>query len=77
MILTQFLLSKDESRKLFPVHFKSDLGKQLEMMKRKFPTYEAYSEATIDDLLTPEEQQNAQKSPHYVKSSGAHFRQNV
>ena len=61
VILTQFLLSKDGSRRSFPVHFKSDLGKQLDMMKRKFTTYEAYSEATIDDLLAPEEQHNAQK----------------
>jgi hypothetical protein len=55
VILTQFLLSKDGSRKAFPVHFKSDLGKQLEMMNKKFTTYEDYSNATIEDMFTPEE----------------------
>ncbi|MDZ7606648.1 MAG: VCBS repeat-containing protein [Cyclobacteriaceae bacterium] len=62
VIITQFLLAKDGSRKAYPVHFKSDLGKQLDMMKKKFPTYEAYSNATIDSLFTPEELKNAQKS---------------
>jgi hypothetical protein len=52
VILTQFLLSKDGSRKEFPVHFKSDLGKQLDMMNKKFATYEAYSNATIQDMFS-------------------------
>ncbi|MCK5701424.1 MAG: RNA-binding protein, partial [Cyclobacteriaceae bacterium] len=43
-------------------HFRSDLGKQLELMKKRFTTYEAYSEAAIEDLFVPEELENAQKS---------------
>ena len=62
VILTQYLLSKDGTRKAYPVHFKSDLGKQLEMMKRKFTTYEAYSEATIEDLFTQQELEDAEIS---------------
>jgi len=62
VVLTSFGLSKDGSRKAFPVHFRSDLGKQLEMMKSKYTTYKAYSEATIKDMFTPDELEKAQKS---------------
>lgn len=62
VIVTQYLLSKDGTRKAFPVHFRSDLGKQLEMMKQKFTTYKEYSEATIYDMFSPEELGRAQKS---------------
>ena len=62
VILTSFALSKDGTRKAFPVHFKSDLGKQLDMMKKKFPTYAEYSEATMHTLFTPQELENAQVS---------------
>lgn len=62
VILTQFLLSKDGSRKEFPVHFKSDLGKQLDMMNKKFATYEAYSNATIQDMFSVKELENAHKA---------------
>lgn len=62
VVLTSYALSKDGSRKAFPVHFRSDLGKQLELMKKRFTSYESYSEATIEDMFTPGELQNAQKS---------------
>ena len=62
VILSSFALSKDGSRKAFPVHFKSDLGKQLDLMNKKFTSYQAYSESTIEDLLSVEELENAQKS---------------
>jgi hypothetical protein len=62
VIITQFLLSKDGTRKSFPVHFRSDLGKQLDMMNRKFTTYHDYSEATIEDMFAPGELENALKS---------------
>jgi hypothetical protein len=55
VILSQFLLSNDGSRKSFPVHFKSDLSKQLDLMRQKFPSYAEYSEATMEDLFIPEE----------------------
>jgi hypothetical protein len=55
-------LSKDGSRKACPVHFRSDLSKQLELMKKRFTSYAAYSEATIEELFTPAELENAQKS---------------
>ncbi len=62
VVLTGYGWSKDGTRKAFPVHFRSDLSKQLEMMNRKFTTYKAYSEATIEDLFSPEELENARKS---------------
>jgi hypothetical protein len=77
VILTQFLLSKDGSRKEFPVHFKSDLGKQLDMMNKKFTTYEAYSNATIEDMFSVRELENTHKSQarwmasSYIENLGA------
>ena len=62
VVLTSYQLSKDGTRKAFPVHFKSDLGKQMEMMKGKFTTYALYSEATIEDLFSEKEIENALKS---------------
>lgn len=62
VVLTSFALSKDGNRKDFPVHFRSDLGKQLELMKKRFTTYAGYSEATIDELFTPAELEHTQKS---------------
>jgi hypothetical protein len=61
VIVTQYLMSKDGSRRSYPVHFKSDLGKQLDRMNKKFTTYASYSEATIDDLLSPEELEKSGK----------------
>ena len=70
LVITQYLLSKDGNKKSFPVHFRSDLGKQLEMMNKKFSTYQAYSEATLEDMFTAEELENAQKSmANYMASS--------
>ncbi len=60
VIITQFLLDKEGGRSAFPVHFRSDLGKQLDMMNRKFTSYKAYSEATLEDMFTPKELENAQ-----------------
>jgi hypothetical protein len=60
LIITQFLLSNDGYRTAFPVHFKSDLGKQLESVNQKFSSYEAYSRATISDLLSRNEIENVQ-----------------
>ncbi len=62
VVITQYLLSKDGLHRAYPVHFKSDLSKQLDMMKKKFTTYESYSNATIDSLFSPDELINAQKS---------------
>jgi enediyne biosynthesis protein E4 len=70
LVITQYVLSKDGIKKSFPVHFRSDLGKQLEMMNKKFSTYHAYSEATLEDMFTAEELENAQKSTaNYLASS--------
>jgi hypothetical protein len=61
VIITQFLLSKDGTRKEYPVHFRSDLGKQLEMMNKKFTSYAQYSGATIEDMFSVKELENAGK----------------
>lgn len=60
VIITQYLLSKDGTRRSFPVHFRSDLGKQLDLMNKKFTTYGQYSEATLEDMFTQNELEKAQ-----------------
>ena len=62
VIISSWEPSKDGTRKPFPVHLRSDLGKQLPMTKKRFTTYEDYGKATIHDLLTPEEEEIAKKS---------------
>lgn len=62
VVLISYALSKDGSRKAFPVHFRSDLSKQLELMRKRFTTYAAYSEATIEELFTPVELESALQS---------------
>jgi len=62
VVITQFMLSKDGTRKAFPVHFKSDLGKQLDMMNKKFTSYSDYSGATINDMFSIDELTKAEKA---------------
>jgi enediyne biosynthesis protein E4 len=55
VILTTYLPDLNGGNREFPVHFRSDLIKQMEGLKSRFDSYSAYSEASIDSVLTPEE----------------------
>lgn len=46
--------------KSYPALSRDDLMDQLPMLKKKFLMYSTYATATIDDLFTPEQRQNAQ-----------------
>jgi hypothetical protein len=51
----------DGSRKVFPVHFRNDINRQIELMKKRFPSFKEYSDATIDSLFSEEELKEAIK----------------
>jgi hypothetical protein len=55
VILTGYFTDINGGDKEFPVHFRSDLVKQMEGLKNRFESYSAYSEATIDSVLTQPE----------------------
>ncbi len=46
-------------KKLYPVHFWDELNTQSPKFRRKFGTYKAYGQATLEQLLTPEEREGA------------------
>jgi len=48
-----------EVRKLYPMHFWDELNSQSPKFRNKYSRYRQYSKATIDELLTPEEQKGA------------------
>ncbi len=55
VILTYFYPDKEKIKRAYPAHFRSDLNRQLDLVNRRFSTYKAYSQATLDSLLNPEE----------------------
>jgi hypothetical protein len=55
VILTSFYPDENGGKKEFPIHFRSDLFRQLDGLKNRFDNYESYSEATIDSVLSEEE----------------------
>lgn len=55
VIITSYLPDKSGEKREFPIHFRSDIFRQLDRLKKKFLTYESYSEATMDSLFSPEE----------------------
>ena len=58
-IPTLFMPDTNGVRQEYPMHGRDDLIKQLIVMRRRFPYYKDFSRATIDQLLTPEERQQA------------------
>jgi hypothetical protein len=55
VILTSFYPDMEGGKKEFPIHFRSDLLRQMDGIRNRFDDYESYSEATIDSILTAEE----------------------
>jgi hypothetical protein len=53
-IMTSFNKGKE-----YPVHSRDDLIKQVPSLKKKFPDYTSYAQATIDEVLTAQEKSSA------------------
>jgi small nuclear ribonucleoprotein (snRNP)-like protein len=70
IVLAGFAKDIDGSRKVFPVHFRNDLNKQIDLMRKRFPSFKSYSEATIDSMFSRDELQDAKKlMVNYLESS--------
>jgi hypothetical protein len=54
-----YMRAEDGSRKLFPMSAKDDMASQMISVRKKFPTYKSYGLATIDDLWTAKDKENA------------------
>ncbi|MEO6498602.1 MAG: VCBS repeat-containing protein, partial [Mucilaginibacter sp.] len=61
--------AKDGTKKEFPLHGREDMLKQMISMKKKFTNYKSYAEATMDDLLTPEQRKEALRLKANILSS--------
>ncbi len=59
MIPSLYLPDVKGEKKEFPAQTRDDLLRQINNMRRKFPTYKAYATATMDQVLTEEERRNA------------------
>jgi hypothetical protein len=55
VILTTYYPDQKGGKKEFPIHFRSDLFRQMDGIKNRFDDYESYSKATIDSILSEEE----------------------
>jgi hypothetical protein len=58
-IPTLFIPDSTGQRREYPMHGRDDLIKQMIVMRKRFPYYKNFSQATIDQLLTSEERQSA------------------
>ncbi len=75
-VMFNYLPDKDGVRKLYPMHPRDDLLKQLIMMKKRFLKYDDYAQATDQELFTPEERADALKleanhlASSYIENKG-------
>ena len=63
------ILTTYREGKEYPVHSRDDLIKQVPVFKKKFPDYTSYARATLDDILTPEEQSRAYRAKAFELAS--------
>ena len=54
-----FLPDKNGIKKEFPAQGRDDITRQLSSMKKRFANYKSYANATMDEVLTPEQRKGA------------------
>ncbi len=59
MIPSLYLPDAEGNKKEFPAQGRDDLLKQINAMRKKFPSYKSYAVATMDQVLTEPERKNA------------------
>ncbi|HTQ27533.1 MAG TPA: VCBS repeat-containing protein, partial [Puia sp.] len=59
MIPSLYLPDREGMKKEFPAQGRDDLLKQVNAFRKKFPTYQSYAQATMDDLLTDDQRKDA------------------
>ena len=60
-IMSLFLPDQHGVKREFPAQSRDDITNQLSSMKRKFANYKSYAVATMNDVLSPQQQQGAQR----------------
>jgi ASPIC/UnbV protein/VCBS repeat protein len=59
MLTSVYLPDRNGELKEFPAMSRDDLLRQMNSMRRKFPTYKSFAVATMDEVLTPEQRKGA------------------
>src|SRR4029077_3700873 len=59
MIPSLYLPDSNNEKKEFPAQSRDDLLKQINAMRKKFPTYKSYAVAGMDQVLTEQERKGA------------------
>jgi hypothetical protein len=59
MIPSLYLPDQEGNKKEFPAQGRDDLLKQINAMRRKFPTYKSYATATMNEVLTDDDRKGA------------------
>ena len=54
-----YMKAEDGSRKPFPMHTRDDMISQLISIRKEYPTYESFGRATMDDLWSTQDRENA------------------
>jgi hypothetical protein len=72
---TQLIEAQYEDGKLYPLRGRSKLGYVYPWLKRKFPTFRAYAQATVNDLFDPARLNAARKLAATELSSGVFLQQ--
>ena len=54
-----YMKAEDGSQKPFPMHTRDDLISQVVGIRKKYPSYKGFGQATMDDLWSKEDRQNA------------------
>jgi hypothetical protein len=80
VIPTVFYVANDGSRKEFPFNTRDDLAKQLIQTRQRFETYGKFAQATINEIVKPEEiadalilKANNMKSSYIENKGGGQF----
>ena len=75
-----YMKSSDGKRKPFPMHTRDDLSSQLVSIRKKFPTYRSYGAASMDELWSASDRQDALskiatdlQSSYLENKGGGHF----
>ena len=69
-IIFCYLPNKKGETLLYPMHTRDDLSKQMQMIRKRFPLYQEFGDATFDELLTAEEREGALsfQATHFASS---------
>ena len=56
--------------KSYPMASRDEMTDQMVSLRQRFPTYDSYADATIEDILTPEQLKSAKKlSANYFETT--------